>query len=606
MSAPLLLQTAAASPYRQLRPTAAGLSLAVSPHLPVPGQLSSASAPASAASASSSSSPRVTGLRILLCLLSAAAAFALLSIGLDHLAVIAPPLLVCLDPDSCTHPAEPLLSSPSAPPSAPAAASLPGHYDSASSLLSSPPLAGIFAANGIRVVPEGGGPPVLVDLTQPALRAAVDAHENGLRERLSSGRLAFHDWTNGSAQPPPQSMAAYYASLPAGADLVSRSSRNVNYTVSVWENVCLTYGGPKDPHLVFLGSDVSSQQTRIDSQLLTQPHNAPLSWLPPRYCNDQGRLRAQARAEADWLWLSGTSFHQLEWDFNIGHQFHQQVWPMYVGLAAHAAFAHPEPRLLLLEGGCADAASSLGVRHNAWKPINQLFARMALEAVRDRLRVLRQPCPSEGGAVSRTGVCFERLLLNDGKDQYLERGKPDSSFAAFRRFRALILDCLQLQLAPFPSPAASRPLRVTIYSRRDSDRRRIVNVDELQRALEPHHIVRHVHSFGVRPAAEQLSLYATTDLLIAPHGAHMTFAFLLPAQAVVVECFAHVEGKFSWTVNFLAATAHRHLQIVGIAVNDSSRPLSKEFRHMDRDFAVDLYQLCTQLRQLSIPIQYDC
>ena len=168
---------------------------------------------------------------------------------------------------------------------------------------------------------------------------------------------------------------------------------------------------------------------------------------------------------------------------------------------------------------------------------------------------MRQSCAA---GTLPSGMCFERLAMNDGKDQYLDRGGA-ASFESFRRFRSLILRTLQLDPPPFPSASSLRstPLRVTIYSRHDSSRRRIMNVDELSAALSPHHIVRHVPSFGQRLPHEQLALYANTDLLIAPHGAHMTFAFLLPTNAIVVEAFAHEEGKFSWTVNFLKGSANQ-------------------------------------------------
>ena len=89
----------------------------------------------------------------------------------------------------------------------------------------------------------------------------------------------------------------------------------------------------------------------------------------------------------------------------------------------------------------------------------------------------------------------------------------------------------------------------------------------------------------------------------------MTFAFLLPENGVVAEVFAHEEGKFSWTVNFLAATHHRHLQQIGIADFPGHTPLEqldKGSRHMDRDFHVNLTTLCLQLRSIHIPITYGC
>ena len=583
-----------------------------------------ANGPAAAASGSS----RVSGpRRLLLAVVTAAVAVALVGLALYHGVFSRPPIVFCFgDADACSkQTAVATDSGVVLQPALPAASVRPlgpPYFDPLSSLMASPPLAAMFKVNGIRVRRAAvDAEAAQVELAEVGLLAAVQLYEQRLGERLGHAGLRFQDWTDGAGS---VNMSRWYSEH-AGQELATRSVRNVNYTLSTWHNVCLAFSEPDGPQqqqrrhsFVLLGTDVAANERLIRDTLLRQPHNE-FAWLPPRYCNDQLRLRAQAQADDGWLWLpadgDGTAaFHQLEWDFNIGHQFHQQVWPMFQALASHAEFGHPAATAMLLDAGCADASSSIGVRHNAWKPINQMFGRIVLAGVQDRVRLLRQPCGGSGwpdssvAAGRASGVCFERLLLNDGKDQYLERGGA-LSFSSFRRLRARIVDSLQLQLSPFPSPAAlaSTPLRVTIYSRHDSGRRRIVNVEALTAALSPHHIVRHIAEFGTRPAHEQLALYANSDILIAPHGAHMTFAFLLPIDGVVVECFAHEDGKFSWTVAFLAATGHRHIQQVGRAVNDSSKPITPDFRHMDRDFAVDIAHLCRQLRALHIPITYhDC
>ena len=617
--------------------------------------------PTSSSSFSSASSDvrGSSALRLLLSFVAVAACLALLSISLDHLAFTAQPSTsaLCTDHLSCTaahtisaaaastpaptthsdegkgeivkppHP-PPATAQPSAtPPSSPA----PPFYDSCLSLLSTPPLASILAANGVRCSASDGRSGAVVDAKDERLASAIAAYEHRLRTTLSANALTFFDWqrpeqqqssnaagAGDEAEPLILRMGALYASQSSASsplNLTTSSVRNADYSISTWSNLCLSLGYPGEPmRVALIGEDTAALQRLVDEELLNpqQQQRHPFAWMPPRYCNDQARLTVQARADDDWVWIAAkegqAAVHQLEWDFNVGHQFHQQVLPMYTAITAGQLFHRAQATLLLIDAGCADSASSLGVRHGAWKSINQFLARIAVEGVKDRVRLMRQSCEDGGRRVS-AGVCFERLLLNSPADQYLDRGQGDSSFESFRRFRALILSQLDLSPPPFPSSPHLTPLRVTIYSRLDSARRRILNVDALVAALSPHHIVRHIPDFGSRPAHEQLALYAHTDLLIAPHGAHMTFAFLLPEQGVVAEVFAHSEGKFSWTVNFLAATRHRHLQQVGIADFPGHTPLEqleKGLRHMDRDFHVNLTTLCTQLRSIHIPITYTC
>jgi capsular polysaccharide biosynthesis protein len=208
------------------------------------------------------------------------------------------------------------------------------------------------------------------------------------------------------------------------------------------------------------------------------------------------------------------------------------------------------------------------------------------------------------------------------------------SATAFDHYRILVLRTLALNPPLFPIPLTAniqnsitafnsakeileaskpalaskafttRPLRVTIYSRQDSSRRRITNVEEITKVLSQHHIVRHIPQFGSRPPAEQLALFAHTDILIAPHGAHMTFSFVLPINAIVIECFAHTEGKMSWMHNLWLATGKRPVEIVGIA--NMTEPSTPRFRHMDRDFTVNTTQLCAHLRRFSVPVPDSC
>lgn len=490
------------------------------------------------------------------------------------------------------------------------------HYDSLEQIISCPPLAGILEANSIRVI-DSSRSDRTANLSSDSVTAARTTYNEALAKRLSSDRLKFLDWR--TEQSKPVTMKDKLASGP----FVTNSSRNADYSIQTWENVCLTFGHKGDPTLIFVGDPQRHNQI-IDS-ILKPPVKLPYHWLPYRWHNDQGKLRTQDKPDDDWIFIPSvpsdgigviqrkyelpgasqipSTFHTFEWDFNVGHQFHQQIWPMFQALHSSASYNTPNVQSLLIDNGCADPKSSMGIRHGAWKPINQFFARLVMSAAEDRVRILRQTCTDEPKWPS--GVCFERLTTNDPSDQYLE--KSVASPAGFGHFREVILNALQFK--PDDNRAANeplnRPLRVTIYSRQDSERRRILNIDEITKALSPYHIVRHTPNFGRRPPAEQLALYANTDLLITPHGAHMTFTFLMPKNSIIVECFAQQEGIFSWTVNFLKSTEHDHIIQAAIPRSEDI-PLTNDFRAMDRDMDVNMTALCLSLKHRSIPIDYTC
>lgn len=63
-----------------------------------------------------------------------------------------------------------------------------------------------------------------------------------------------------------------------------------------------------------------------------------------------------------------------QWDFNVGHQFHQQVWPLYVATQPDSPqlFGSPAVTRVMVDSACRDDSSLVGVRHGAWKGINQV------------------------------------------------------------------------------------------------------------------------------------------------------------------------------------------------------------------------------------------
>lgn len=71
-------------------------------------------------------------------------------------------------------------------------------------------------------------------------------------------------------------------------------------------------------------------------------------------------------------------------------------------------------------------------------------------------------------------------------------------------------------------------------SREDADYRRVINEDEVLDALEPYGFEKYVLS--ERSMAEDVSLFAQADVIVAPHGAGLTNA-LYADDATVVELF---------------------------------------------------------------------
>ena len=331
------LSAAAASLARQSNGGPSLLAAFQQPTAPsaAPSPFSLLSSPSSSSAASSSY------VRFLVVLLLVLGCVALLSVGWDHSALTRTPSLVCFDGQTCvpaqrsqpsseatvtqqqishgqsaaaainTDPTSSTITiTPTNSLSLGPAATRPPFHDSLASLLTCPPLASILAANNLQTTDDAGAA-IAIPANLPKLHSLIADYERRLNERLSAEQLTFDEWRERDGR---LTMAQYYQQH-AGTELVSSSTRNTNYTISTWNNVCLTVGGEKDPHLVLLGEDVAAQQQLIDGQLLKPDHHQ-FSWVPPRWCNDQGRLRAQAKANDDWLWIAaepGTAaFHQFE------------------------------------------------------------------------------------------------------------------------------------------------------------------------------------------------------------------------------------------------------------------------------------------------------
>lgn len=299
-----------------------------------------------------------------------------------------------------------------------------------------------------------------------------------------------------------------------------------------------------------------------------------------------------------------------------------------------------------------------------WPAMSRLLARTALEARVDTrdLDLVSGECttasaPGAKPRPSQDTLCFEKLLLPAPEDVFLrnpsetggqaasvqkkEGGErndmhwsvlltecrfcfPPSLFlssssstsgAAVRAFRKTLLTSLALPDAavnvssslasssPSSSSSAVRPLRITIYTRRDSSRRRLLNAADVRRVLGRTHVVRIIDNLGGRSPSEQLALLAHTDVLIAPHGAHITFTLVMPRGAIVLEY--HAGPGESWMRGPLDASGIRIVEMRGeTALHpralDGAVLARAGLRDMDRDFEVDLGALCDTMKRLDI------
>ena len=70
-----------------------------------------------------------------------------------------------------------------------------------------------------------------------------------------------------------------------------------------------------------------------------------------------------------------------QWDYNVGHQFHQQVWPLFTATQSESPqlFGSPTITRTMIDSACRDDSSSMGVRHGAWKSINQVSRSATLQ-----------------------------------------------------------------------------------------------------------------------------------------------------------------------------------------------------------------------------------
>ena len=409
---------------------------------------------------------------------------------------------------------------------------------------------------------------------------------------------------------------------------LSNSTYNADYTLQTFKNVCIdTRGAGK---LIFITS-----QDRNKSDYLSQFDNPPnmksarnlqqrFNWLPHRYkmqytidtlTSDEFRHHAH-----EWFYVPGVTMHQISWMWNVGHQFHEQIWTVFMQLHLYRQFRTNQAKFLLLDHGCKTSEypslkDPLSVSPGVWHLINQfflhLFSSQSIPPV-SIVRLLKSQCES---AV----VCFNELIVGDSQDDRYD--KSEHGVYGLRQVRHLTRKYLKLESLPIDS-SNTRPVRITIISRLDSLRRRILNVDELTHRLQPHIDssivdVIHLKHFGNRAYYEQLAAIAATDILIAPHGAHMTFSFMLPDNSAIFECYPDSNRRDYWIAHIVMAFNITRMELVGIPdpanlqqrasdinkfPNADRNRGSEILQFFDMDFRLNVSDTCIQLNKLRFGI----
>jgi hypothetical protein len=144
------------------------------------------------------------------------------------------------------------------------------------------------------------------------------------------------------------------------------------------------------------------------------------------------------------------------------------------------------------------------------------------------------PTPQKD-ALTAVGVPAERCIPFDGEETWeLERLEfaPPTAPSGYHR-PAAIAWLRERVLSAFPAPSGG-PVRLFV-SRAGAPRRRLVNEEEVLRALAP---------FGFEPVrledlgfAEQVALFRRADCVIGPHGAGFANLVFSPETTRVIEFF---------------------------------------------------------------------
>lgn len=122
-----------------------------------------------------------------------------------------------------------------------------------------------------------------------------------------------------------------------------------------------------------------------------------------------------------------------------------------------------------------------------------------------------------------------------------------------------------------------------LVSRSEAQKRRLINEDELLEALVPFGFERQV--LEALPLREQATLFARTELVVAPHGAGLTNLLYAPGARGVVEIFATRTSQHL-----------RHYRMLAAALEIPYTAVRRNAKHKNDDVRVDPDEVVARVR----------
>ena len=395
----------------------------------------------------------------------------------------------------------------------------------------------------------------------------------------NNGNEIFRDdlkFSNGSLQ---ATDASIYANISTHIAI------NEYFPVHYLENACLDFSGNKaDPTLIIVGAEENaSSRAQYTSNL-------------PRY-REVG-INFVSNYSNSWLWTDETVLHQHSWMWNFAHQFHEGLWPLHMALHFGKNLNIHEFSSVLIAGGQRNDNSfyQLNTSLHHWKQWVALMFRATLDPLKRDIALVRFDWPA--ASTSRI-VCFKRLVLTTHVDNFMRLSQV--SDLGLLRLKFLVYEKLhfrpEVSLGPFKTNELRRNLRIAIYPRMDSRRRRLLNHEEIaQHLTKNHHTVLTLKIFGSRSPEEQIAAYAHFDVVISVHGANLANALFMPHHSTYVEVWPNYWND-PWTAPYVQANSMQYISIVGKPHGDYSK---LEQGANDADFTISISDLALALTKIGI------
>jgi hypothetical protein len=246
------------------------------------------------------------------------------------------------------------------------------------------------------------------------------------------------------------------------------------------------------------------------------------------------------------LWVTGNTTHIVPYLGNVFHHFAERVWPILTG------FRDPLDKDRKSQGRfyVHRMHTWLDQAHHSMDRNTLMFQIALLSRLGTRSQFLQH---SED---ETRPLCFERLMLSSAASGRMSSELGLANFApAVARYRDAAFHYFRVASPEVSLPP--RPLRVTLYGRGDTSRRRVTNMAEvvqyLRTSVQPPLLVTFVDEMLAQGLYNQslpevVSLMAQTDVYITAHGANTWATVFMPKRSAVIEIYGPC-GPATWLSN---------------------------------------------------------